>query len=101
MIFTVADIYFLQYLFHFIDTTLLSIDLHKVGYKQLKLSFQNITGNMLKGMLFLFFPRDDLATAILKRKERPNRLLVEEAINEDNSVVSLSQVHVYCEFSLA
>ena len=35
---------------------------------------------------------DDLATAILKRKERPNRLLVEEAINEDNSVVSLSQV---------
>ncbi|KAK7482652.1 hypothetical protein BaRGS_00026061, partial [Batillaria attramentaria] len=34
---------------------------------------------------------DDLATAILKRKDRPNRLLVEEAINEDNSVVSLSQ----------
>ncbi|WAR23607.1 TERA-like protein [Mya arenaria] len=34
---------------------------------------------------------DDLATAILRKKERPNRLLVEEAINEDNSVVSLSQ----------
>ncbi|XP_069128020.1 transitional endoplasmic reticulum ATPase isoform X1 [Argopecten irradians] len=34
---------------------------------------------------------DDLATAILKPKEKPNRLLVEEAINEDNSVVSLSQ----------
>ncbi|PVD22692.1 hypothetical protein C0Q70_15947 [Pomacea canaliculata] len=34
---------------------------------------------------------DDLATAILRRKDRPNRLLVEEAINEDNSVVSLSQ----------
>lgn len=34
---------------------------------------------------------DDLATAILKKKERPNRLVVEEAINEDNSVVSLSQ----------
>ncbi|XP_062569757.1 transitional endoplasmic reticulum ATPase-like [Saccostrea cucullata] len=34
---------------------------------------------------------DDLATAILKKKDRPNRLLVEEAINEDNSVVSLSQ----------
>jgi len=34
---------------------------------------------------------EDLATAILRRKERPNRLLVEEAINEDNSVVSLSQ----------
>ena len=34
----------------------------------------------------------DLETAILRRKERPNRLVVEEAINEDNSVVSLSQV---------
>lgn len=34
---------------------------------------------------------DDLATAILKRKDRPNRLLVEEATNDDNSVVSLSQ----------
>jgi transitional endoplasmic reticulum ATPase len=34
---------------------------------------------------------DDLATAILRRKARPNRLLVEEAINEDNSVVTLSQ----------
>jgi len=32
-----------------------------------------------------------LATAILKKKERPNRLLVEEAANDDNSVVSLSQ----------
>ncbi|KAG1680688.1 Transitional endoplasmic reticulum ATPase [Nymphon striatum] len=34
---------------------------------------------------------DDLATAILKKKEKPNRLLVEEAINDDNSVVALSQ----------
>ena len=50
---------------------------------------------------FVFFIRwlfgdwhseDDLATAILRKKERPNRLLVEEAINEDNSVVTLSQV---------
>lgn len=32
-----------------------------------------------------------MATAILKRKERPNRLLVEETKNDDNSVVSLSQ----------
>jgi len=38
------------------------------------------------------FSTDDLATAILRRKAKPNRLLVEEAINEDNSVVSLSQV---------
>jgi len=35
---------------------------------------------------------DDLSTAILRSKARPNRLIVEEAINEDNSVVSLSQV---------
>lgn len=35
---------------------------------------------------------DDLATAILKRKERPNRLRVEEAVNGDSSVASLSQV---------
>uniref|UniRef100_A0A8C9NPP6 Transitional endoplasmic reticulum ATPase n=4 Tax=Passeriformes TaxID=9126 RepID=A0A8C9NPP6_SERCA len=34
---------------------------------------------------------DDLSTAILKQKNRPNRLIVDEAINEDNSVVSLSQ----------
>lgn len=35
---------------------------------------------------------DDLSTAILKQKNRPNRLIVDESINEDNSVVSLSQV---------
>lgn len=34
---------------------------------------------------------DYLATAILRDKERPNRLIVEEAANEDNSVVCLSQ----------
>ncbi|VTJ87286.1 Hypothetical predicted protein [Marmota monax] len=34
---------------------------------------------------------DDLSTAILKQKNRPNGLIVDEAINEDNSVVSLSQ----------
>jgi len=33
-----------------------------------------------------------LATAILRKKDRPNRLLVEEAVNDDNSVVALSQV---------
>ncbi|XP_033929652.1 transitional endoplasmic reticulum ATPase-like isoform X2 [Melopsittacus undulatus] len=37
------------------------------------------------------FKVDDLSTAILKQKNRPNRLIVDEAINEDNSVVSLSQ----------
>ena len=34
---------------------------------------------------------DDLATAILKKKDRPNRLIVDEAANDDNSVVALSQ----------
>ncbi|CAM1321106.1 VCP (predicted), partial [Pycnogonum litorale] len=34
---------------------------------------------------------EDLATAILRKKDKPNRLLVEEAITDDNSVVSLSQ----------
>jgi transitional endoplasmic reticulum ATPase len=33
----------------------------------------------------------DLATAILKKKDKPNRLLVEEAVNDDNSVVAMSQ----------
>lgn len=35
--------------------------------------------------------KDDLATAILKNKNKPNRLLVEEAVNDDNSVVAMSQ----------
>ncbi|OQV21320.1 Transitional endoplasmic reticulum ATPase [Hypsibius exemplaris] len=34
---------------------------------------------------------EDLATAILNQKARPNRLLVDEAINDDNSVVCMSQ----------
>jgi transitional endoplasmic reticulum ATPase len=32
-----------------------------------------------------------LATAILKQKNKPNRLIVEEAINDDNSIITLSQ----------
>lgn len=35
--------------------------------------------------------RDDLATAILKQKPKPNRLLVDDATNDDNSIVCLSQ----------
>lgn len=34
---------------------------------------------------------EDLATAILKTKTKPNRLLVDESAKDDNSVVSLSQ----------
>ena len=41
--------------------------------------------------MVLYACRDDLATAILRTKAKPNRLLVEEAVNDDNSVVALSQ----------
>jgi transitional endoplasmic reticulum ATPase len=34
--------------------------------------------------------KDDIATAILKTKSKPNRLMVEEAATDDNSVVTLS-----------
>ena len=34
--------------------------------------------------------RDEFATAILNQKKRPNRLIVEDAVNDDNSVVALS-----------
>lgn len=51
-------------------------------------------------LLFSTNRNEDLATAILRRKERPNRLLVEEAVNEDNSVVSLSQVCIFTDMHL-
>ncbi|KAM8772236.1 transitional endoplasmic reticulum ATPase isoform 1-T1 [Acanthopagrus schlegelii] len=35
---------------------------------------------------------EDFSTAILKQKQRPNRLIVDEALNEDSSIVSLSQI---------
>jgi transitional endoplasmic reticulum ATPase len=35
--------------------------------------------------------KKDFSTAILDRKKAPNRLLVEEATNDDNSVIQLSQ----------
>lgn len=38
----------------------------------------------------------DLATAILKKKDKPNRLIVDEAPSDDNSVVALSQVNWRC-----
>ncbi len=33
--------------------------------------------------------KKDFSTAILERKKSPNRLMVEEAVNDDNSVVAL------------
>jgi transitional endoplasmic reticulum ATPase len=35
--------------------------------------------------------KDPLATAILNQKSKPNRLIVEDAINDDNSIITLSQ----------
>jgi transitional endoplasmic reticulum ATPase len=34
---------------------------------------------------------NDTATAILRQKVKPNRLLVEDSPNDDNSVIGLSQ----------
>ncbi|XP_040002152.1 zgc:136908 [Xiphias gladius] len=34
---------------------------------------------------------EDFSTAILKQKQRPNRLIVDEVLSEDSSIVSLSQ----------
>lgn len=33
--------------------------------------------------------KKDFSTAILERKKSPNRLIVDEAVNDDNSVVSM------------
>lgn len=57
------------------------------------LSTKKIWEPLLNVVFFLYRSKnDDLSTAILKQKNRPNRLIVDESINEDNSVVSLSQV---------
>lgn len=60
-----------------------------------------ITYKCVNIYLFFYLPyySEDLATAILKRKDRPNRLIVDEATNDDNSVVSLSQVSIYSDIN--
>lgn len=45
----------------------------------------------LQSVLFVF-RSEDLATAILKNKARPNCLFVEDAKNDDDLVVGLAQV---------
>lgn len=58
-------------------------------------------GSLLINILILFFTfnqcisnrkgtKRDFSTAILERKKSPNRLIVDEAINDDNSVVSMN-----------
>lgn len=36
-------------------------------------------------------PKKDVSTAILEQKKAPNKLIVEEALNDENSSVQLSQ----------
>ncbi|KAJ1960800.1 AAA ATPase cdc48, partial [Dipsacomyces acuminosporus] len=36
-------------------------------------------------------PEADLATAILRKKAAPNKLMIDEATNDDNSVAVISQ----------
>lgn len=36
---------------------------------------------------------DELATAILKNKNKPNRFIVDNSPNDDNSVAFISQVY--------
>lgn len=41
--------------------------------------------------IFLLISRnqaDDIATAILKKKKKPNSLIVTDAVNDDNSVLA-------------
>lgn len=40
---------------------------------------------------FFSYSGEYLATAILRKKDKPNKLIVDEASNDDNSVVALSQ----------
>jgi transitional endoplasmic reticulum ATPase len=37
---------------------------------------------------------EQLATAILKEKHKPNRLMVEQSTKDDNSIVGLSQARI-------
>lgn len=43
-------------------------------------------------LVFFYFRNNDQETAILRSKPKPNKLIVEDAINDDNSAVSMSQV---------
>uniref|UniRef100_A0A3Q1I515 Transitional endoplasmic reticulum ATPase n=1 Tax=Anabas testudineus TaxID=64144 RepID=A0A3Q1I515_ANATE len=49
------------------------------------------SGRLIICVLFGSPKGEDFSTAILKQKHRPNRLIVDEALSEDSSIVSLSQ----------
>ena len=61
------------------------------GYKKL-VSLGIPCQTLFSHVLYRQEKQDELATAILRQKAKPNRLIVDEAINDDNSVVTLSQV---------
>lgn len=44
---------------------------------------------MLRGVVGCRKGKKDFSTAILERKKSPNRLVVDEATNDDNSVVAM------------
>ena len=53
----------------------------------------NENGNIWSHFWVNFYIRvddNDVATAILKKKSAPNKLMVDDATNDDNSVMSLS-----------
>ena len=55
--------------------------------------YSRIYVSAISYQLFLFFrEKKDLSTAILEKKSKPNRLIVEDAISDDNSVAVLSTV---------
>jgi transitional endoplasmic reticulum ATPase len=65
---------------------------NSLKFQNLPLSLSNFVWRSTSEISTIFCTRnEDLATAILKRKDRPNRLLVDDATNDDNSIVSLSQ----------
>ena len=46
---------------------------------------------MLFAFVLIVIRKKDYSTAILERKKAPNRLFVEDAVQDDNSVVGLHQ----------
>ncbi|KAI3352919.1 hypothetical protein L3Q82_019499 [Scortum barcoo] len=59
--------------------------------RKLELQVQILRMRVIMCLLFGSPKGEDFSTAILKQKYRPNRLVVDEALNEDSSIVSLSQ----------
>ncbi|GJC95676.1 AAA family ATPase [Colletotrichum higginsianum] len=56
---------------------------HPVEHKK-KVNLMDASGAEVKD-------QDDTATAILKKKKKPNQLMVTDAVNDDNSIIALSE----------